>query len=783
MRKNLQFTFRMLRRNPLLVFIGLPSLAVGLVAILLLVFYLNNEFSFDQHFKTKDRVVRLFSTLTENGDKTVYGIGLRKAYTEIPERVPEIEAATQILRGWQVTAKQDENRYSELNLLYADPGFFQVFGQNLLAGNPDEALQQDHAVVLSRSTAMAMFQSVDCVGQSIIIADEPFVVTGVIDDLPPTTHFQFDLLASMKTMPADSWGSLEFYTYYLIYPNADPTAVGRKIAKANDDLMTVWNEGMDSYVDSGVELLRDIHLHTKVDFDLSSKANLTSMAFLTGIALFILVIALINFLNLYVLHTEKRITEIASRKALGADQKAIRHLFFGEAATMGVLAFLAALVLLILVQPLFAQLMQTAFSHSDLLSPRGVALALAILLLVVLVAGAYPAFYLSRIKLVPGLKGKTGLKIRKNRLSLASVVVQFSITVFLISSLFVVHAQVSHLKEMPLGFEPDNVWGFSANSSVMASKYKSIEADLKRLPFVTDVVSSSTRMGGGGSGQAIKLYGSSEKRLPVDEYRIHSGFGQGMQLHLQNGRFFRDSEADKTAIVLNESAVQMLGEKDLVGRQVDLFGKPMEVIGVVDDFFHVGHPGEPIAPLVLTNYSSIAYYLYVRVNRNLGAEELTAISRLFKQYDPDYIVGAFRLTDYYYQKFEDENRTAKLVASGTWLAIFISFMGLLSLSLLQVNRRRKEIGIRKVVGSSVAEVMYTILREYLLVVLLAVVIAVVPAFWLTTKWLQGFSEQIELNAGYFFCSGLAALLIALLAVSWQSWRAATRNPVEALRYE
>ncbi len=781
--RNLRFTFRMLKRNPMLIFISLPSLAIGLAAVLLLLVYLNNEISFDQHFKTKDRVVRLYNDLKENGENTIYGICLRKSYTDIPSQIPEVEAATQIFRGWDVNVKQQEDQFQKVNLLYADPGFFEVFGQELLVGNKADALKGENTVVLSESTALKIFQTIDCIGKNILISDEPFLISGVMEDLPKTTHFNFDLLASMKTLHPGNYGGLEFFSYYLIDQKADPMVVGEKISQVNNRLMEPWKEGMDAEVHSGVELLKDLHLHTKVDFDLSQKANLTSIGIVIGIAVFILLIALINFLNLYILHGEKRISEIASRKSIGADVGIITRMFYTETGIIGVIAFLLALVLLFFVQPSFAHLMQRPLEFSDLLTPTGLLLSLVILAVVVLISGAYPSFYLAKLNLVNGLKGKTGQIKRKNRLSMASVLVQFSITVFLISSLFIVQSQVNYLKNMPLGFNPQGVVGFNSYSSSMRRKYTSIEDDLRQLPFVKEVASSQARMGGGGSGQTIKLFGSTDKSSAVDEYRIHPGFCETMQFHLQNGRFFREGEADKNTIILNQSAAELLHTENLVGKQIDFNGKPMTVVGVVDNFFHVDHPGDPITPLILTNYTNYAYHCYIRTGSNLTFAQLSQVAAILKQYDPEYIFSSYELNDVYTAKFESENRVMNLVKSGTWLAILISFVGLVSLSLLNVNRRRKEIGIRKVVGSSISEVMFSIVRQYILLVLASTLLAALPAYLLMQEWLKNFSERIPLQASYFLLSGLFALVIALLAVSFQSWKAATRNPVEALRYE
>lgn len=789
---NLRFIVRMLRRNPLLVFVSLPGLAIGLSAVLLLSVYLKHELSFDQHFTTKDRVLRLYAKVVENNQPTVYGICLRKAYTDIPAKVPEVEAAVQLyggrgwaanVIGWGVNVKNGGKQFPSMNLMYADPGFFDVFGLKLLYGNQAEALLGKGKVVLTHSVAQRIFNRDDCVGQVVYISDEPFTVSGVINDIPQTTHFSFDLLASIESIHPENFGGLEFFTYFLIRKNADTQKAGMQIAAVYNELMKPFDANFNMQTESGTELLDKIHLYSRVNFDLSPKASMMNIGIVAGIAFLVLLIAMVNYINLYVLHGEKRITEIAARKSLGATSKNLSRMFYAETGAVGLLAFALAVIIALLVQPYFARLMQRRMDISELLSPSGILIVLGFLLLLILVSGAYPSFYLSRINLVNGLKGIADRVKRKGHLFTTSVLVQFTITVFLISSLVIIHAQVRYLKGIPLGFNPEQVVGINTYSPALMKKYKDIQNELLQFPFVKSVGSSDHSMGEGCSGQGIKVYGNPGSYLSVNEYRVKPGFCETMELQLLDGRFFRDNEQDKRSVILNEAAAKMLELGTSVGTQVEMFGEPMEVIGVVKDFYYVDHPGEPIAPLVLTNYSNAVGRSYLRIVGDFTSDRQTQVASVLKHHDPDFIFGYFRLTDNYSSKFGNEERVMRLVSTGAYLAILISFMGLMALSLMNVNRRTKEIGVRKVTGSTVAEVMVTLLRQFIGLVIIACIMAFLPAYLIMQQWLGNFSDKISLHISYFLLSGFFALLIALLAVGWQSWKAATANPVEALRYE
>ncbi len=779
--RKLRYTFRNLKRNPLLTFVSIPGLAIGLAAVLLLIFYIRTELSYDQHFTTKDQVLRLYARLSEQGGSGISPINLRDAYTVIPEKIPEIEAATQIYRGWTVTVKNGNDQFTQ-QLLYADPGFFDVFGLDLLLGDKATALSEDKKVVLNVSTAQKIFHTTNCVGKMLNISDKMFTVSGVVPDLPRTTHFNMEMLISMETIHPETFGGLEFFTYFLIHKGADVKSVGAKIAAINNEVMKDWGEHFDIKVESGTELLSRIHLHSKVDYDLSAKASPLIIMVVGAIAFFIMLIALINYINLYVLHGEKRIAEIATRKSLGATSKTLASIFYLETGILVVISFLLALMIAVLLLPGFSQLIDRSIPVEELFTPSGIFLIAGILVVLVLLSGAYPSLYLSGIELVNGLKGEHSGAIRKTNLSAMSVLVQFSITVFLITSLLVISSQVSFVKSLPLGFNDKKVLCFDNLGTLVPAKYKAVQEELSQLSFVESVGSSFHSMGSGFSGQGIRPYGSTGNYQSINQYRVQTGYCETMQLQLKEGRFFRDTESDKKAVVLNEAAVKMLGIKKPVGQLVDMFGEPMKIIGVVKNFYYE-HPGQAIAPLVLNDYSNQVLTIAMRTKGEVGKSQKTQIEDIFHHYDPDLIVSRYWLSDSYKQKFSYENSVMKLVSAGTYVIIIISFMGLMALSILNVNRRTKEIGIRKVAGSSVSEILRRLLSQTVVLVIISFVVAVVPVYFAMNYLLSMFAEHIRLHVGYFIAGGIFALAIALLAVSWQSWKAATRNPVEALRYE
>ncbi|MFO7864923.1 MAG: ABC transporter permease, partial [Salinivirgaceae bacterium] len=355
--KQFLFSFRIIKRSPMLAWVGVPGLAVGLAAVLLLISYLSHELSYDRHFTTKDRVVRISNRLIENNQTSYEAISLQSTLGKVLENVPGVEAGTRIYRGWNVDVLHEQQKFKGMELLYADTGFFRVFDQQLLFGDQQSALAGKGKVVLSQSAAMKIFGTTDCIGEIVQIYYQNGTVSGIIPDMPTNTHFSFDVLASIETIEPERFPGLEFYTYFLLNEDADFQSAILGIKNQNDEAMIPWCEGTQIEAHTEAEFLADIHLFTKTNNDLSASANHTYIYTVAAIALLILLIAIINYMNLYVLHGEKRIREIATRKSFGADKRWLIRLFYSDAMVMGGAALLLALFIVSLIHPYFAQLM------------------------------------------------------------------------------------------------------------------------------------------------------------------------------------------------------------------------------------------------------------------------------------------------------------------------------------------------------------------------------------------------------------------------------------------
>jgi len=782
--KQIKYSFRSIKRSPLLLFVSIPGLIIGLTVFLLLMIYIKHETNYDKHFPNKDRVVRLYNKIIDNNEGSTWPICLRRSYTEIPPQIPEIKSSVQLLRGWETNVLYQNQKFANINLLYSDKEFLDVFGLNLIVGDSKNALTNKNSAIITKSLAKKIFRNLECIGKVIVVGNDRFSIGGVIEDFPITSHFHFDILASMNSLNVDEFIGMEFFTYFLLSKNCDIENVGSKIAALNTKIVKdQWSDNPNLKIKSGIDKLKDIHLYTHADWDISSKGDLKNLYIVGFLAVLILFIAVINYINLYILHGEKRSLEIGIRKSLGASIKDISNIFYTETALITIFSFFIAILFTYTALPQFAQLMQMELSFFEIINPTSIFILILFLVFLIYISGFYPSVYLSRLSILNSIRGNNQTK-RKNRLSIISVVLQFSISIFLIVSLLILYSQVTFLKNIPLGFESKNIIEISGFDNAIAKKSQSICEELQKLPFITETARSYHCMGGGSSGQRIHIFGQSKENSPaINEYRVQGGFCSLMKLELLGGRYFNSTKEDERSIIINKAAAKMLQLKNPVGKKLVMHDEPLEIVGLVKDFYYLGHAGWNIGPLAITAYSDEISNIYLKVTGGINNDKKLQISNILKKYNESYIPQFSILEDVYKAKFWIEDRLIKLLFYGTLLAILISFSGMFALSVYNVEKRTKEIGIRKVMGSTSAEIVIKLLKDTLRWVLFSMPISFYLAYIMMDKWLKEFANRIEISVTYFIIGGLIAMFIALLSVSIKTLHAARRNPIESLRYE
>jgi putative ABC transport system permease protein len=773
------------RKNKGFLIINITGLAIGLTVSILLLIYVMNEWSYDRHFTNKDNIVQLNTVWNEEGRSNVQPICTRTAYTELPQNIPGIEKAVQFYRGFDVEVIHKPERFQKVNLLYSDPEFFDLFNMKFVYGSADNALLNPYSAVLTRQQSEAIYGNINPVGQTFTIEDAEFTVTAVVEKLPVNTHFNFDILASMKSVSyLNQMDGLEFFTYFLLDKNMPKEQVNQLIQKNYTALLTKNFSSFNVKFESFALPLTRIHLFSKASWGLSAPGSLQSVFMLIGLAFLILLLAITNFVNLFVVQGNSRSSEVGIRKTNGAGKREIARQFFSEASTVVLIAFAIGIILSIMLLPSFSSLINKEIEASLFYNPIFILGTIVLILFTTLLSASYPAFYLSRFKPVEILK-KTGSAPSRKRFTTSIIVFQSVITIVLIAVMLIVTKQTNYLKSIPLGFNPQNVMVIFNPNDQLISHYDALKQDLQKIPGITRVSAAQHIIGEGTSGQGILRFGdNSNDYKTINEYRISSGLCELMEFKLSDGKYFKENDpANKNSVVLNKEAVKMLNLKNPVGEKVVMHGNPMEVIGVVENFYYNSTAWQ-ISPIVLTSAFDRPRYFYIRFDSNINkAHAAQLVLPVFHKFDPEFILNSTWSEDIYNGKFAGEKKMAKIIFTSTLLSLFIAILGLFAIHSFIIAQRIKEIGIRKVSGSSTWSVVALLTGKVLLEIGISAAIAIPIALYFGNSWLHNYSNRISIGVFLVLIPVIIHAAIALITTITVSYKAASRNPVESLRYE
>ncbi|MDR3260952.1 MAG: ABC transporter permease [Tannerella sp.] len=769
------------KRTRFFMWVNITGLAIGLAASIMLILFVVNELSYDRHFANSERIVRLNTMMEVNGEMQNWPITLRVAYTELPEKAPVIEAATQIFQRGQAEVIRETEHFQNLKYLAVDSSFFKVFQLKFIEGTPDGALESKSTAVITRKQAEIIFGGASpAINKTISIWGKEFVVTAVVEELPANTHFTFDILTRISDENA-AYGGLEYFTYYLIKPEAPLQEAMSSVEKEYTSILAPFADRIKTGMYGTAEKLTDIYLHSTATFSLGKSNDMKFIWLLTVIALLVLALAIVNFVNLFMAQGETRMNEIAIRKANGANINDIVRQFFTEVSGIVLISFVAGLFLTVVVTPYFAELIHKDIDLMQLLNPTFIGCMAALFAVTVILSAGYPSFYLSRFSPLDILFKR--LKFSKRRLTTALIVFQSIVTIVLISYILVMNRQTDYLQKLPRNYNPENVMMVVANQAI-AGNYESIKQELLNTPGIKQVSGGNHSIGSGASGQGIALLEDRESRQMIDEYRILAGLGELMDFKLAEGEFFRGNAPDSVnTIILNESAVKMLGlQAPVVGKHVDYKGDA-EIIGVVKDFIY-REPTDPVQPLVLSNYQKHASLIYIRFEENISRMEARELAlTVFSRFDSEFIINPVWSEDIYTKKFDAMKMQAKVVLIGSLLSVFIAMIGLLAIHLYTAKRRTKEIGIRRINGATPQSIFSLLSRDILKWIVLAGIIATPVAWYIASDWLNNYRNHTPLSWIMFVLPVLIQCLIAVITTSGVSLRVLSRNPVEALKTE
>ena len=779
-------TFRNLWRSKSFSAINIVGLSIGMASALLIGLWIQNEISFDRFYKNTDRIGLLYTRETNNGKTDVWPRVSRLMAPELKKDYPEVEEAVNFRVVYFLMTEGE--KHLNVEGAFADSGFLSVLDFPLLEGKAEKALTGNQGIVLTQTLAKSLFGNEDPMGKTVRIdSADHFTVTGVLKDLPGNTEFSFQYLLPSAYLDrlgwdSSSWNFTNTYAYVLLKPGASLATFDQKIKNINARHITA---GREATQEKFTQPLSRVHLYSKAINGQLVTGGIETVRLFTVIAVFILLIACINFMNLSTARSERRAREVGIRKVVGALKSSLVAQFIGESILFAVLAFILALGLVQLSIGGFDQLVGVPLTL-DWSDPHFWLFALTFVLFTGLVAGSYPAFFLSAFRPVKVLKGAF-----KNANSLVNprkilVVLQFTFAVILITCTMIVQRQLRYAHNRDMGYNKDRLVYCFVQGDILPH-YDLIKRDLLAggaAVAVTKTYSPMTRIWGTTTGFSWPGSTPADKKTDFMQYEADADFVRTTGTQLLQGRDIdlKTYPTDSTALLLNEAAVHTMHLDNPVGRIIrNAQGQNCHVVGVIKDFI-IESPYDKIAPMIIQGLSTPYPVLHYRLNpAHTIAEDLAKAEKVFKLYNPQYPFEYYFVDDSYNHKFKTEQREGTLGILFAGLTIFISCLGLFGLATYMAETRIREIGIRKVLGASVAGITSLLAKDFVSLVLIAVVVATPIAWFAMNSWLQGFDYRIQINGWVFLLSGLLAVLIALATVSYQAIKAAVANPVKSLK--
>ncbi len=780
----LKTTFRNLWKNKGYSMLNIGGLAVGIACAGLILLWVEDELTFNHYFSNRDNLYKIKDRQTYDGQTFTFDATPGPLAKGMKSEIPGIKnTARSTWDDFLLFSLGDKTIYERGN--FVDAPFLTMFQLQFIEGNAKDAFTQLHSLVISEKMAQKFFGSTHVVGKTLKVDNkQDYIITGIFKDLPENVSFSFEWLAPFKIFEDKNtwltqWGSNGIITYAETQPNSDIQSINNKlynyiqskdknmIAKMSIYPMNRWRM-YDSF-ENGKEISGRIKY-----------VNLFSL-----IAWIILIIACINFMNLSTARSEQRAREVGVRKVLGAGKSKLVGQFLGESLFLSLISAVLAILLIYFSLSAFNGIVEKQLSV-NIFQPLHLGALLLIAIFCGLVAGSYPAFYLSSfnpVNILKGIKLKNAGSAGYIRKGL--VVLQFSISVILIISTVIIYQQILHVKSRDLGYNKQELI-YTSLQGDMRKHFNAIKTDLQATGLVQNASLSNSRIIQLGSNTAdFKWEGKDpNKQVLITIEGVSPEYISTLGMKLKAGRdFYPNIQSDSNNIIINETLAKIINKKDIIGTVLDWGGRKITVTGVVNDFIYNDMYSSP-APLIMGADTSNTNWLTIRFNKGTDlAAAIPAVEKVIKSYNPGYPFE-YRFVDAEFDKiFKTETLIGKLAGIFSALAIFISCLGLFGLAAYTAERRTKEIGVRKVLGASTQALATLLSRDFLQLVGISCLIAFPLAWWAMNKWLQGFAYRIEINWTVFVFSGLLALMIAVLTVSFQAIKAAIANPVKSLRTE
>lgn len=793
----LKIAFRHVWRHKRYSVINILGLAVSLAAFWVIVLYVTDELSYDRYNTHADHIVRVAQHASWNGGKIDMALTSAPFADILKENYPEVDDAVRIdMEGGGIISYSGKKIKAD-DLIFADPSLFKIFTYQFLKGNATSALSTPQGIVLTRDLAEKLFGPLDnALGRTIYFDNnDGYKVTAIIEDIPQNSQLRFSGVRLLPTEPSMEWQNAHLYTYLLLHKGTDYRVLEKKITQFANNFLKKELSVTSYHLE--LQPLLSIHLHSQLQYEISSNGSITVVYIFIGIGLLILLIAIINYVNLSSALGMTRIREIGVRRIVGSNKREMIFLFITESVIITMMAMFLAIFIVALAMPSFNLLSGKDLSIWRFGIPLSIASLILLSLAIGILNGLYPALFLSRFQPVPALKGLIGNRARSQAFRKSLMIFQFVVTMVLICGSFVIYQQLRYLRNADLGFNKDQVLTFHVDDMQVRQKITALKAQLLQSPFIKGVAAAGNPIGNNDLGKFGYLYEQNDGTMAdhtqmAEELIVDPDFLNTMEISLAAGRnLSRKHGTDSSnAVLINQSMVKALGWSHPIGKQIIKAennsdkATPQTVVGVVKDF-HTYSLQYKVSPLVMKmpTHDYEGDNVYVRLTAGKVNEGLAYLKKVYAQFDPSDPVTYHFLDENFSRQYEAEDRQGVIAGIFTALSIFIACLGLFGMVAFHTERRTKEIGVRKVLGATIFTIMRIISVDFLALVGSASLIAIPVAWWLMRKWLQNFAYRVNMPWWAFLVSAVTVLLIALLTISIQAFRAASTNPIESLRTE
>lgn len=780
--------------------INILGMTIGITSCLMIILYVTHELSYDKFHADADRIYQVGLNGKIGGQDIRVSNTCPPMAEALVADVPEVDAATRIVQMYQPVVRNGEKIFTEEKVFFADSNFFEFFSYKLKEGEIKTALKEPNTVVLTEIMAKKYFGEENPMGGLLVMGSEnkTFKVTGIAETPPTNSHFSYNILVSAVSndnLKAGIWLNNFMFTYFKTKPNTSIDQVeskfiplvekyiGTEIEKFMGTSLKQMQEAGGAYGYYATNI-KDIHLHSTSQGDIEPGGNIMYVYFFSGIGLFILIIACINFMNLSTARSAGRAKEVGLRKALGSLRGQMIGQFIAESILYSLLAVILALIACYYLLPSFNLLSGKELGMEIFRTPLFIVGIIGLVLFVGVVAGSYPAFYLTSFSAVEVLKGKVRAGAKSKGIRSFLVVFQFGLSIFLIIFTVVVFQQIQFMQKKNLGIDKNNVL-ILGNTNRLGNNKEAFRNGLAQLTGISKISYTNNTFPGVNNTTVFKTGGSEQDHI-MGVYYADYDHQDVLKFELKDGRYFSNEYAtDSLAILLNEAAAREFGFTNPIGEEV-LYNdngstfKKYKVVGVIKDFNFESFKDQvrPLSILLTQNSSN----LLVRYEGD-PAEVIKNVEKLWRQNASSEPFEYTFLDESFDRLFRAEQRMGKLFSVFSSLAIFIACLGLFALAAFTTEQRTKEIGVRKSMGASVFNLSILLSKEFTKLVVIAFIPAAILAWYVSDTWLNSFAYRIDINPLVFVLSGIAAIVIAWLTVSYQSIKAATANPVNSLRYE